>query len=227
MLELVLQYRECRHVSLNPAVFQHVVVVDDHAIAREGLALLVQRRWPGTEVSQAADLTHLNAVLAARPDVSLVVLDLHLGQSNDHLAGLRALRKSHPLLPVAMISADSDALLAREALQLGAAGFLSKSADAQVLTEALQLVLDGGCYLPPFLQKQQPAAAGESLTPRQREVLQCLIRGQANKEIARALDLAEPTVKAHLVTIFRVLKVKSRTQAVMAGRNYLGQHAIN
>ena len=89
-----------------------------------------------------------------------------------------------------------------------------------MLAGALALVLQGGCYIPPFLV-QAPGAAAEHLSERQLDVLRQLIAGQSNKEIARALGLAEPTVKAHLVTIFRVLRVRNRAQAVVAGSAHL------
>ena len=202
----------------------HLLVVDDHAIVREGIHQLVQRQWPDSQVSQAGDLAQAHAVLAARPDVTLVLLDVHLPHS-EPLQALRDLRQRHPMLPVAMLSADTDAAVALQALRLGAAGYLPKSADTHLLTRALQLVLDGNCYVPPFLVRPAaPTGTTETLTPRQRQVLACLVRGLTNKEIARELDLAEPTVKAHVVTIFRVLKVRNRAQAALAGQDFLSAH---
>lgn len=204
-----------------PAPQLHVLVVDDHAVVRDGIAQLLQRHWPGCEVSAAAHLAQAHAVLAARPDVSLVLLDVHL-PGTEPLQALRELRLAFPMLPVAMLSGDTDPVLARQTLRMGAAGYLPKSADTALLAHALRLVLDGNCYVPPFLLNvPPPPAAAAALTPRQRDVLEGLIRGLANKEIARHLQLAEPTVKAHLVTIFRLLNVKNRTQAVLAGRQLL------
>ncbi|NRF65388.1 response regulator transcription factor [Aquincola sp. S2] len=199
----------------------HLLVIDDHPIAREGIVQLLQREWPDSEVSQAATLAQAHGVLAARPDVALVLLDVHL-PGTEPLQALRELRLAFPMLPVAMLSGDTDPVLAQQTLRLGAAGYLPKSADTALLAHALRLVLDGNCYVPPFLLNlQPPPAAAQALTPRQRDVLESLTRGLANKEIARQLELAEPTVKAHLVTIFRVLNVKNRTQAVLAGRQLL------
>ena len=210
--------------SLPQPLHLHLLIVDDHAVVRAGVAQLLQGLRPGCEVSQASDLPGAQAVLAVRPDVGLVVLDVHL-PGQPPLQALHALRRSHPLLPVAMLSADSDPGLASQALRAGAAGWLPKSADARVLTLALDLVLSGGCYVPPFLL-QQPgaslhASAAEVLTERQLAVLGELIQGRSNKEIARALALAEPTVKGHLVTVFRVLRVRNRAEAVTAGQVHL------
>lgn len=198
----------------------HLLIVDDHAVVRAGVAQLLRDLRPGCTVSQAADLAQAQAVLAARPDVALVVLDVHL-PGQPPLQALHTLRRSHPLLPVALLSADSDPGLASQALLAGAAGWLPKSADARVMTLALDLVLSGGCYVPPFLLRQPAAPASELLTERQLAVLGQLIQGRSNKEIARTLSMAEPTVKGHLVTVFRVLRVRNRAEAVTAGQAHL------
>jgi DNA-binding NarL/FixJ family response regulator len=129
---------------------------------------------------------------------------------------LREFRGAYPLLPVAMLSADTDPALAAEALRLGAAGYLPKGADTAQLANALGVVLDGGCYVPAFVAQRSREPSDETLSERQQAVLELLVEGHPNKEIARMLGLAEPTVKAHLVTIYRVLKVKNRTQAVLS-----------
>ena len=92
---------------------------------------------------------------------------------------------------------------------------------ARMLLAAVELVMQGGCYVPEFLRQRSAAVAEESLTERQLEVLAQLIKGRSNKEIARALGMAEPTVKGHLVTVFRVLRVRNRAEAVSAGQAHL------
>ncbi len=200
----------------------HLLVIDDHAVVRLGLVQLLQQLRPDHEVGSVPDLPSALAVLEAHPDVRLVVLDLHLPDLPP-LAALQTLRQRHPLVPVAMISADSDPQLATQALRLGAAGWLPKAADSRLLVGALALMLDGGVYVPPFLLQPPapPAEPGETLTARQLEVLAQLLQGRSNKEIARALGMAEPTVKGHLVTIFRVLRVRNRAEAVLAGQSRL------
>jgi DNA-binding NarL/FixJ family response regulator len=193
----------------------HVLLVDDHAVLRDGVAQLVLRLRPGCELSHAADAAQARAVLAARTDVGLVVLDVHL-PGVAPLQLLREFRGAYPLLPVAMLSADTDPALAAEALRLGAAGYLPKGADTAQLANALGVVLDGGCYVPAFVAQRSREPGDETLSERQHAVLELLVEGHPNKEIARMLGLAEPTVKAHLVTIYRVLKVKNRTQAVLS-----------
>jgi DNA-binding NarL/FixJ family response regulator len=204
----------------------HLLIVDDHAVVRMGLVQLLRGLRVGCEVTDVGSLDEAQAVLAARPDVSLVVLDVHL-PGMAPLQALQALRRSHPLLPVALLSADTDPDLATRALHAGAAGWLPKSANAAVLRGALELVLAGGCYVPPFLMQRPAGLAGgaqESLTERQIAVLGQLVQGRSNKEIARALGMAEPTVKGHLVTVFRVLRVRNRAEAVTPGQAYLRHH---
>jgi DNA-binding NarL/FixJ family response regulator len=197
----------------------HLLVVDDHPMVRLGLSQLLgapRGSGPGFEVSEAVDLDGACRVLDQRPDVSLVVLDVHL-PAQPPLAALRELRRRHPLLPVLLMSADTDPALAERALAEGAAGWLPKAADAGVLLGALELVLAGGCYLPPFLLRR-PGAEAEQLTERQLDVLAELVKGRSNKEIARELALSEATVKGHLVSVFRVLRVRNRAEAVLAGQ---------
>ncbi|KPF55051.1 hypothetical protein D621_09005 [beta proteobacterium AAP51] len=198
----------------------HLLIVDDHAVVRVGLAVLLRGLREGCEVTEAGDLAAAQAALLARPDIALVVLDVHL-PGKAPLEALHTLRRSHPLLPVALLSADTDAELAARALREGAAGWVPKAADARVLTAAIELILSGGCYVPPFLLQPASAPRAEALTERQLEVLGELVRGRSNKEIARTLGMAEPTVKGHLVTIFRVLRVRNRAEAVGVGQGVL------
>lgn len=206
-----------------------LLIVDDHALIREGVAQLITRHWPASTIRLAADWRQARAVLAETGTPDLVLLDLHLTDVNGFEA-LAELRRTHPLCPVAVLSGETNPVLAMQALRLGAAGFVPKLLDTQVLVQALELILEGGCYVPPFLERHPGMAAeadgqapppGSALTPRQRDVLACLVRGLANKEIARELGLSEPTVKAHLVGVFRVLQVKNRAQAVLAAQAWL------
>ena len=123
-------------------------------------------------------------------------------------------------MPVVVVSAQEDARLARRALGLGAMGYVPKSADPAVTEHALRLIMSGGRYLPSFAFSEsdtaKPTPAG--LTERQRDVLALICKGMSNKQIANELGLTEATVKGHLTTVFRVLKVNSRSQAIVAAR---------
>lgn len=108
------------------------------------------------------------------------------------------------------------------ALDGGAAGFISKSSPSEVILGALRLILAGGVYAPPELLTGQSAAVSKSqldaLTPRQREVLALIGQGKSNKEIGKALDLSDATVKQHVSAILRTLGVANRMQAMLSAR---------
>ena len=124
----------------------------------------------------------------------------------------------------------------RQSIEAGAVGYIPKSSDPEILVNALKLVLSGGVYLPPNVLGSVDPAIGAAevigdelqgeptddqfarLTPRQREVLALMAQGKSNKEIAKELGLAAGTVKIHVSSIFKALKVSNRTRAVIAAR---------
>jgi DNA-binding NarL/FixJ family response regulator len=196
------------------------LLVDDHALFREGVALLVAQRLPELQLVLAGDLAEALRLLGLQPGFSLVLLDLGLPDSSG-LGGLARVREAAPQVPVVVMSADDRPDTVLSAIEQGAAGFIPKTASASALTDALRTVLDGRVALPPQvvpLLAQADAMDGTALglSPRQLEVLRLLIEGRSNKLIQRELDLAESTVKTHLQAIFRRLEVNSRTQAVIA-----------
>jgi DNA-binding NarL/FixJ family response regulator len=129
-----------------------------------------------------------------------------------------------------VLSALQDRNSVTRALDLGALGFIPKSAQRAVMLSALQLVFAGGIYVPPEILRREESAAkmqqstGDGrppspvelgLTQRQMQVLALMLRGKSNKSIGRALDLSEPTVKNHVTAILRALRVTSRTEAIV------------
>lgn len=194
-----------------------VLLVDDHALFREGLALLMAQHWQDVEVLQAERLAQAIAIVKQHVDLDVVLLDLALPDSQ----GLDALPRMHEAAPdarIVVLSADDSASTVRGAIDQGAAGFIPKTAQGSTLRAALDVVLGGGVYLPgsppPYSSATQERTL--DLTPRQLEVLHLLIRGATNKHICRELSMAESTVKTHLAVIFRRLEVSNRTQAVFA-----------
>jgi DNA-binding NarL/FixJ family response regulator len=146
---------------------------------------------------------------------------------------LAELAKRHPTVSVAVHSANQDRDKVMKALDLGAIGFIPKSARREVLLGAFNLIFSGGIYIPPEILDRhrpvQPTAAGAltplqrrataadlGLTERQMEVLALMMQGKSNKAICRSLDLAEPTVKIHVSAIFKAMKAANRTEAAMA-----------
>lgn len=200
-----------------------ILAVDDHPMVREGLASVL-RQWPAVgAVLQASDGDQALALLAAHADLAAAIVDLRMAGMGG-LVLVAQLRRLRPALPVMVLSSSEAPDDVRRALAAGAAGYCPKSAAPATLLAALQLVLAGQVYLPPFMAQApaEPATAltgdGSGLTPRQREVLQQLCQGQTNKQIARALDMQEKTVKGHVSAIFKALNVVHRLQAVEAAR---------
>jgi DNA-binding NarL/FixJ family response regulator len=217
----------CPHDCLPP---MKALLVDDHALFRSGLMLLLAARFPDVVMREADGLSAALVHLNAEPDIELVLLDLGLRDS-DGLPTLRQLRAVSEDRTIVVLSAYDDADTVIAALNEGAAGFIPKSTRGKGVEQALRVVLDGGIYLPsvvyaavaplPVLEQSDDARAAEAierlgLSPRQVDVLRLLTAGQSNKVICRELDVAESTIKTHLLALFRKLGVSSRTEAVVA-----------
>ena len=200
-----------------------VLIVDDHAVVREGVAAVLRQLGPGTEVLQAHDGPSGLALADAHADLEMVLLDLVL----PGVVGLSALEdfgRRHPALPVMVLSSSEAPDDVRGALALGALGYVPKSASPETLLAALRLVLSGEIYVPPFMARAPapaaPPAALAPLTERQVEVLRLLVDDIPNKEIAYRMGLSEKTVKAHVTAIFKALGVSNRAEAAAVARRY-------
>lgn len=202
-----------------------VLIADDHPLVRDALARTVRELDVSTEVRQAGDFDALLrlALDDTLPPADLALIDLNMPGMNG-LEGLRRLRALLPTLPMVVASGQDDAVTIRAVLAAGAVGFIPKSERTDVLLSALRLVLAGGVYVPlrslgdagSAASPLRPVAA--ELTPRQRDVLRALSRGQPNKLIARELGLTEGTVKIHIAAILRALQARNRTEAVVRAR---------
>jgi DNA-binding NarL/FixJ family response regulator len=192
-----------------------VLLIDDHALFRAGMALLFQRMDPAVQVVEANSLEDaLNQNVANAIPLNLILLDLTL-QGMNGLDGLRPLQKKFPNVPVVVVTGSADPDAMNEARAKGAKGYLIKTTAAQAMMQALQKVLQGESDFPDDLA---PAMVGVNLTPRQREVLDLLCQGKVNKEIASILGMSEHTAQTHLKIIFRTMEVHTRTEAVLAAR---------
>ena len=200
-----------------------VLIADDHPMVRDALKRTLLLVEPAAEVLEAAD--YAGAVQALQSQaLDLALLDLHM-LGMDRVDGLRRLRLRFAGVPMVVASGEDDPVVMRATLAAGARGFLPKSEAPEVLQQALRLVLGGGTYLPAQALADlrhgapppRPDAGG--LTPRQTDVLRCLMRGQPNKLIARELGLTEGTVKIHIAAILRVLQARNRTEAVVVARD--------
>src|SRR3954465_15034476 len=201
-----------------------ILVVDDHALIREALRGVLQELKPEAGVIDASSCREaLELAQANAAELDLVLLDLGL-PDGDGFDTLGELRKLYPAVAIVVLSAAKDRDSVTKALDLGALGFIPKSASRAVMVSALQLVFAGGIYVPPeILQKRMssPVSAPMSpselgLTERQIDVLALMMQGKSNKAVCRELDLAEATVKNHVTAILRALKVTNRTEAVIA-----------
>jgi DNA-binding NarL/FixJ family response regulator len=223
-------------MSLNPILatdghlIMKILVIDDHVLIREALQTLLKKLKRGAVVLEASDSRQAMGIFADNADIGLVMLDLNL-PDRDGLAVLSELREHHPAVAVVVMSAIQERATVMQALDLGAVGYIPKSARREVMMSALQLIFAGGIYIPPeILAHREPSAAASpppnerpivspsevGLSDRQLDVLAHLMQGKNNKVICRVLGLAEPTVKNHVTAILRALKVTNRTEAVIA-----------
>jgi DNA-binding NarL/FixJ family response regulator len=195
-----------------------LLVADDHPLVRDALARTLRGLLPQAEVLEAADRPAAEALLQAHAP-ALALLDLHM-PGMQGAAGVAALRLRFPALRLLVVSGDDDPATVRAVLAAGAVGFLPKAESTAVMQQALRLVLDGGCYVPAQALAALPSARAEpaTLTPRQHEVLCCLMQGQPNKQIARVLGIGEGTVKLHIAAVLRALHARNRTEAVVRAR---------
>ena len=208
-----------------------VVVADDHPLFRQAMQLAITGLGTPHEepvVLEASSIEEVRRLAAMERDIDLVLLDLRM-PGMDGLAGLMALRREFPHLPVAIVSASDERKVIREAMALGASGFIPKTLPRDEIEDALGRILRGESYLPsgfadeagpPEDEARSRAERIGSLTPQQLKVLQLVAQGKPNKIIAYELDIAETTVKAHITVILRKLGVYSRTQAVLVAKGF-------
>jgi DNA-binding NarL/FixJ family response regulator len=195
-----------------------VLLVDDHAVVREGLRTFLDLQDGIEVVGEAADgVEGVAAAERLRPDV--VLMDLVMPRL-DGVGAMRELRGRLPGVRVIVLTsfAEDDKLL--PAVQAGAAGYLLKNAQPQELARAVRAAHAGEALLDPqvaarLLESIAQPAAPDPLTRREREVLELIGRGMSNKRIARELGIAEKTVKTHVGHLLAKLGVADRTQAAL------------
>lgn len=192
-----------------------IIIADDHPLFRSALAHAVARVWPEAAIIEASSAAEARAALEAGAAEALL-LDLHMADSTG-LSALMDLRQDFPALPIVIVSASEEPRVAAAAAQLGAAGFIPKSASLDAMREGLAAVKDGDGWFPDTgdARADDDLARIASLTPAQRRILAAIRQGLLNKQIAYELAISEATVKAHITAILRKLGVGSRTQAVL------------
>jgi DNA-binding NarL/FixJ family response regulator len=207
-----------------------VAIVDDHAVVRQGLAQLLGSEADIEIVGTATNGDEAHALLsAASPDVFL--MDLSMPEV-DGVEATRRIIADAPEVNVVVLTSFADRQRILDALEAGASGYLLKDGDPAQVADAVRAAAAGNSPLDPKAarvlldarREQQPAlAAADRLTAREREVLDLVGQGLANKQIARRLGIAERTVKAHLTSVFQAIGVADRTQAALWAQKNLAE----
>ena len=208
------------------------LIVDDHALVAGALTLLLEDRDPEADVHTAATADAALELVDREGDADLLILDLSLpGVTGTEL--MEEIVRRQPMLKILVVSGLADQESIMRVLQLGAAGFVPKSLDTELLSSAIDFVLKGGVYIPSKLLTESqkdgfftrtaarlkaPESAPPHLTDRQLDVLAPLAKGAPIKRICRELDLSEGTVKTHVAAIYRSFGASNRTEALIAAR---------
>lgn len=202
-----------------------VLLIDDHTLFRSGIRSLLQRYPEFSVVGEAADgVEGIKRAKQLQPDV--VLLDLNM----PGISGLQTLQlmlQDCPNTAVIMLTVSEDAEDLGVALQSGARGYLIKNIDAEYLVRAIQRAAAGESVVAEAMtgkliaqlqnagQRTEARSELDKLTPREKDILACLARGESNKIIARTLDVADSTVKIHVQNILKKLHLTSRVQAAI------------
>jgi DNA-binding NarL/FixJ family response regulator len=207
-----------------------VLVADDHSLYRAGFALLLKDRMGFSSIIEAATFDAALDRLAETPEVELALFDLAMpGITGPESLGI--VKETYPGLRVAIVSGSEERGAVLKAVATGLNGYVPKSLADDEIIGALEDILDGRIFVPRFMTAALAASGGKSrdgeepdarnavpgtapkpISPRQRDVLDCVRRGLSNKEIARELDIAEGTVKIHLAALFSHFGARNRTE---------------
>jgi len=205
-----------------------VMIVDDHAMVRQGLAAFLKAFDDLEFVGEAANGEEVLPLAASvQPDV--VLMDLIMDPM-DGVAATRAIRQNHPQIQVIVLTSFREELLVQKALQAGAISYLLKNVSADELATAIRAAHMGRSTLAPEAAEAlvravtQPPEPGFDLTARERDVLELMVKGLSNVEIAESLVVSQSTIKTHVSSILAKLGVASRTEAVALA---IKHHLVN
>lgn len=211
------------------------LVVDDHALLRQGISTVLSHIDNQVQVTEADNLAQALHTLqidnvqpgaSARPPIDTVLLDLELPDSHG-LNTLIAVRAANPQPRIVVVSAHNDEQLAKDCIREGACGFIPKQGNLVEFQHALSVVATGRLYFPHNVlintQCVRPRPSGATpnkpLTPRQQEVLEWLLKGLTNAKIAQKLGISAETVKLHVSAILQAFGVTTRIDLVLAYAN--------
>jgi len=199
------------------------VIADDHPLFRDAMEQTIASVLEDLEIIQTGTLEDVISKLEISDEIDLVLLDLKMPGVLG-FSGLIFLRAQFPNVPVVVVSASEETHVVRLVMELGASGFIPKSASMEDMQMAVKAILAGEVWVPDSIDLDSSEVDEDSelahrmttLTPQQMRVLMMLRDGLLNKQIAYKLSVSEATVKAHVSAILQKLKVDSRTQAVIA-----------
>jgi DNA-binding NarL/FixJ family response regulator len=194
-----------------------VLIADDHDLLRDTLVLFLESQGD-IQTRTAANLAEACKLIESEEHFDLILLDLNMPGMNG-LEGLRSTIALSGGQRVALLSGQATREIAEQALEAGAAGFVPKTLPAKSMINAVKFMAMGEQYAPIDFMTAVDATPShplaDKLTPREMQVLRGLTEGKSNKEIARDLDITEPTVKLHMKTLYRKVGAANRTQAAL------------
>jgi len=212
---------------------RRILLVDDHAIVREGFAEVIKTHASLTVCGEAESAAEaMTAVERLKPDLVVVDLSLQGGSGLDLIKNLKSL---HPLLPMLVLSMHDEAVYAERALRAGALGYVMKRQDSATLLRAIREVLEGRIFLSPVMRERmlQKVAGGMTqttdsgavkFTDRELEVLQLIGEGRTTRQIAQKLHLSISTVETHRAHIKEKLNVGNGPELIRAAVEWVNSH---
>jgi NarL family two-component system response regulator LiaR len=216
ILSLAGRQRPVKRTAPSPI---RVVIIEDQGVVRKGVSMYLQTDGDITLVGEANDgETGVALVKELKPDV--VLMDVRL-PGMDGIAATSAIRRESPSTEIVALSTSMEAECILGMIRAGAIGYLSKNTKANELCQAIHGVAAGQVQLAPsvaeLLIQEMRAPVADKLSPREVEVLQCLVNGKTNRGIGIELSIGEKTVKTHMSNIIAKMGVESRTQAALVG----------
>ena len=206
----------------------NILLVDDHELFREGLKFLLSDLNNNIEFYEASSCVEaLDQNINGRLDsiVDLIILDFYLPDSKD-FSTIHKVSETYKGASIVIVSGEENPDIIHQAIDHGASGYIPKSSSQRILVAALKLILAGDIYLPHHALNNYKGRSNNTrlpeaikkdqklLTTKQREAIMLAVKGKPNKTIAKDMNIAEGTVKAHLSNAFQILGVKNRTEAV-------------